>query len=119
MSPNGLEAVERTLDDFVCKTGVNFELNDTPTDLGCWLHQFGWAKHDGRCGLFLHVRQSFVSWHSGYCNTCDEVELHSGGDVTFYALVKSLTLCSTRILITTTARAICQQASQVCVRVDA
>ena len=32
--PERLEAVERTLDDFVCKTGVNFQLNSTPTSLG-------------------------------------------------------------------------------------
>ena len=71
-----LEAVERTLDDFVCKTGVNFELNDTPTDLG-------WDLGDGQNTISFDTPDNPLSPGTvGYCNTLWWSCIL--GDVTFY-----------------------------------
>lgn len=74
--PERLEAVERTLDDFVCKTGVNFALNDTPTSLG-------WDLGDGQNTISFDTPDNPLSPGTvGYCNTLWWSCIL--GDITFY-----------------------------------
>ena len=74
--PERLEAVERTLDDFVCKTGVNFQLNDAPTSLG-------WDLGDGQNTISFDTPDNPLSPGTvGYCNTLWWSCIL--GDVTFY-----------------------------------
>jgi hypothetical protein len=74
--PERLEAVERTLDDFVCKTGVNFQLNDGPTSLG-------WDLGDGQNTISFDTPDNPLSPGTvGYCNTLWWSCIL--GDITFY-----------------------------------
>ena len=74
--PERLEAVERTLDDFVCKTGVNFQLNSAPTSLG-------WDLGDGQNTISFDSPENPLSPGTvGYCNTLWWSCIL--GDVTFY-----------------------------------
>ena len=74
--PERLEAVERTLDDFVCKTGVNFELDQAPTSLG-------WDLGDGQNTISFDTPDNPLSPGTvGYCNTLWWSCIL--GDVTFY-----------------------------------
>ncbi len=74
--PERLEAVQRTLDDFVCKTGVNFQLNDMPTSLG-------WDLGDGQNTITFDTPENPLAPGTvGYCNTLWWSCIL--GDITFY-----------------------------------
>ncbi len=61
--PDRLDAVTRTLSDFVCKTGVNFELSDAPTELG-------WDLGDGQNTISFDSNENPLSPGTvGYCHT--------------------------------------------------
>ncbi|MGB1076279.1 MAG: T9SS type A sorting domain-containing protein [Flavobacteriales bacterium] len=79
--PERLEAVERTLDDFVCKTGVNFQLSDAPTSLG-------WDLGDGQNTISFDTPDNPLSPGTvGYCNTLwwscilDDVTFYVAGEI--------------------------------------
>lgn len=74
--PERLDAVGRTLDDFVCKTGVNFQLDEEPTSLG-------WDLGDGQNTISFDTPDNPLSPGTvGYCNTLWWSCIL--GDVTFY-----------------------------------
>ena len=76
--PERLEAIERTLEDFVCKTGVNFQLSDTPTPLG-------WDLGDGQNTIsFDDANNPLSAGTVGYCNTSWWSCIL--GDVTFFVV---------------------------------
>ena len=76
--PERLDAVTRTLDDFICKTGVNFELSDAPTALG-------WDLGDGQNTISFDSDDNPLSAGTvGYCHTLWWSCIL--GDVTFYVV---------------------------------
>lgn len=76
--PDRLDAVTRTLADFVCKTGVNFELSDAPTELG-------WDLGDGQNTISFDSSENPLSPGTvGYCHTLWWSCIF--GDETFYVV---------------------------------
>jgi hypothetical protein len=61
--PERMDAIERTLNDFVCKTGVNFQLENESTALG-------WDLGDGQNTISFDSPSNPLSSSSvGYCHT--------------------------------------------------
>jgi len=76
--PERMDAVERTLEDFVCKTGVNFRLAPEPTSLG-------WDLGDGQNTISFDSPSNPLSAGTvGYCNTSWWSCIL--GDITFYVV---------------------------------
>ena len=76
--PERMDAVQRTLDDFVCKTGVNFQLSDEATS-------WGWDLGDGQNTISFDSPSNPLSPGTvGYCNTLWWSCIL--GDITFYVV---------------------------------